>query len=70
MLPLSIHVAIHISSVYVKSWIVHHPDLSSAHVVDFVDVADLISAAEFDIVSLCHSSTVSSSLGYSIVQVP
>ena len=73
-LPLLMHVAIRASSVYIKSWTVHRSDLSSAPTVDFVDAAefinvvDLISAAEFDIVLLCHSNTVSSSLGHSIVQ--
>lgn len=68
------HVAIRASSVYVKSWTVHRSDLSSAPTIDFVDAAefinvvDLISAAKFDIVLLCHSNIVSSSLGHSIVQ--
>ena len=54
---------------YVQSWTVHRPYLSSAPAADFVDAVDLISAAEFDIVPSRHSSTVSSSLGQSIVQV-
>ncbi|KAL9390438.1 hypothetical protein Peur_019043 [Populus x canadensis] len=60
---------------YVQSWIVHRPDLSSALAADlvdateFLDAADLISAVEFDTISSHHSSTVSSSLGQSIIQV-
>ena len=74
MLPLLMHVAIHASSVYVKSWTVHHPELSSAPIVDFVDatkfidVVNFISVAEFNSIPLCHSNTISSSLGQSIVQ--
>jgi hypothetical protein len=39
--------------------------LSSAPAADFVDAAEFASAAEFPTVSLCHPSTVSSSLGQS-----
>jgi hypothetical protein len=54
---------------FVQLWIVHRPDLSSAPAADFIDVVDLISVVKFDNVLLCHSSTVSSSLGQSIIQV-
>jgi len=54
---------------YVQSWTVHRLDLSSAPAANFVDAVDLINAAEFDTVPSRHSSTVSSSLGQSIVQV-
>jgi len=39
--------------------------LSSAPAADFVDAVEFASAAEFPTVSLCHPSTVSSSLGQS-----
>jgi hypothetical protein len=52
---------------FIQSWTVHRSDLSSAAAADFFNTADLISAAEFDIVSLCHSGIVSSSLEQSIV---
>lgn len=61
-MPLLMHVAIHASSVYVKSRTVYCPDLSSIPAVDFVDAADLIGAAEFPTVPLCHPSIASSSL--------
>ena len=70
-MPLSMHAAIPASSVYVKSRTAYCPDSSSALVADFVDVAefldaaDLANAAEFPTVSLCHPSTVLSSLGQS-----
>jgi len=68
------HAVIRASSVYVKSWTVPHPELSSTPTADFVnaaefiDVVDLISAAEFDVIPLCHSSNISLSLGQSIFQ--
>jgi len=68
------HVVIRASSVYVKSWTVPRPELSSTLTADFVnaaefiDVVDLISAAKFDTIPLCHSSNISLSLGQSIVQ--
>jgi len=55
-MPLLMHVAIHASSVYVKSRTIYCPDLSSA------PAADLISAAKFPTVPLCHPITVSLSL--------
>jgi len=67
------HTTIHASSVYVKSWTVPRPELSSTLTADFVnaaefiDVVDLINAAEFDAIPLCHSSNISLSLGQSIV---
>ena len=70
-MPLSMHAAIPASSVYVKSMTAYCPDLSSAPAADFIDAAefldaaDFTSAAEFPTVSLCHPSTVSSSLGQS-----
>ena len=61
---------------HVQLWTVHCPDLSSASVVDsvdaaeFLDAADLINDAEFLTVPLCHPSIVLSSLGQSIVKAP
>ena len=40
MMPLSMHVAIHASSVYVKSRTAYCPDLSSTLIADFVDAAE------------------------------
>jgi len=64
-MQLSMHAAIPTSSVYIKSRTAYCPDLSSAPAADFIDAADLTSAAEFPTVPLCHPSTVSSSLGQS-----
>jgi len=64
-MPLSMHDAIHASSVYVKSRTAYFPDLSLVLAADFVNAADLTSAAEFPTVPLCHPSIVSSSLGQS-----
>jgi hypothetical protein len=44
------HDAIHASSVYVKSRTAYFPDLSLALAANFVNAADLTSAAEFPIV--------------------
>ncbi|KAI5572660.1 hypothetical protein BDE02_10G027400 [Populus trichocarpa] len=54
---------------YVQSLTIHRPDLSSAPAADLVDAANLISTAEFNTVPSRHSSTVSSSLEQSIIQV-
>jgi len=62
MMPLSMHAAIPDSSVYVKFRTAYCPDFSSAPAANFIDAADLTSAAEFPTVPLCHPSTVSSSL--------
>jgi hypothetical protein len=67
------HVAIHAIRVYIKSWTIHCPNLSSASVVDFIDTANvinviyLISAADLDTVPLCHFNIISSSRGQSII---
>jgi len=57
------HAVIRVNIVFIKSWIVHHPDLSTTFVVDSIDDADLINVVYFNIVLLCRSSIV-------IVSVP
>jgi hypothetical protein len=61
-MPLSMHAAIPASSVYIKSRTAYCPDLSLAPAAEFLDAADLTSAAKFPTVPLCHPSIVSSSL--------
>jgi len=58
IMPLFMHVSIHVSSVFHQVLDYLSLDLSSTPVAYYVDFADFINAIDFNIVPLCHSNTI------------
>jgi hypothetical protein len=58
MLPLSMHVSIHVNSVFHQVLDYLSLDLSSTQVAYYVDSVDFINANDFNIVPVCYSNTI------------